>query len=202
MTTEAHEVGREVAAALRSGGPLRRDLPGGRLFVDHAVPLLVVHRCRGGEGDPARGGAPACAESHDLVTAAPAYAVASGDDAATLAAVARSLAEACGRLLVVELWVPLGAEHGAGDADPFRRRPGFTLYAASDADAATQAAAAALCDALSGIEIAGQGADVSLVATPAVAPPGLPPLDVGDGRVSVVGLAVDAVFHNAREGEF
>ncbi len=196
-------VHRRVAEALRNGVPARLDLGGGRVFVDHAVPVLAVHRCIGAStGDPALDARAACNEAHRLVTTQPAYVHTSGDDLdadmAVISAVARALADAAGRLLVIEVWSPLDVDHDEDDVDPFDREPGFTIYtteAGPSADTVT-----ALCDALSGVEVAGQGAEVSTVSTSSVAPPGLPPLVLPDA--DLVGLAVDAVFHNAREGEF
>ncbi len=204
MTTPTpDDVGRQLAAALRDGTPARIDLDGGRVFVDHAVPVLAVHRCVGSStGDPALDARAACNEAHRLVTTQPAYVHTSGDDveadADVIRAVARTLADAAGRLLVVEVWSPLDADPDDDDLDPFDRQPGFTIYTSSGGPPA--ATVDALCDALSGVEVAGQGADVAHVSTPSVAPPGLPPL--GLDEADLVGLAVDAVFHNAREGEF
>ena len=198
MTAEA--LGRAVRDGLRDGTPTRLDLDDGTVFVDHAVPVLAVHRCAGAAtGDPALDTRAACAEAHQLVTTQPAYVVTSDPDAeaarAAVRAVAGALAEAVGGLLVVEVWSPLDAPDDDA-VDPFDRAPGFTIY--TDDRGPADATVAALCDALSGIEEAGQGADVAHVATPEVAPPGLPPL----GLDGLVGLAVDAVFHNARDGEF
>ena len=208
----ADDVRAAVAAGLRDGRPVRLDLgDGGRVFVDHAVPVLAVWRggagdaAGGGEGDGADDAQTAAEEAHRLVTTQPAYVV-TGPDGGVAGAVADALAEglsrsggAAGPLLVVEVWAPVQAAFGDDDPDPFGRRPGFTIY--TDADGPDAAVVEALCDALSEVELAGQGADVDHVATSAVAPPGLAPLRVGRGG-ALVGLAVDAVFHNAREGEF
>lgn len=191
--------------ALRNGldtaRPFRLDLDGqGTVFVDHAVPVLAVHRCAGqATGDPALDARAACDQAHQLVTTQPAYVLTSDPDteAARVAVrvVADALTEACGALVVVEVWAPLDAEDEGTD-DPFDRAPGFTIYTA--ADGPDEAVVDVLCDALSGIEEAGQGATVDHVVTSAVAPPGLPPLDLP----GAIGLAVDAIFHNARDGEF
>ena len=207
----ADDVRAAVAAGLRDGRPVRLDLTdGGRVFVDHAVPVLAVWRGGAGE-DETEGGAAdeaqrATEEAHRLVTTQPAYVV-SGPDGGAAEAVAEALSDAlsggsggpASPLLVVDVWAPVQTAFGDDDPDPFGRRPGFTIYTGADGpDAAT---VEALCDALSGIELAAQGADVDHVATSGVAPPGLAPLRVGRGG-ALVGLAVDAVFHNAREGEF
>ena len=194
----ADDVGTLVAAGLRDGRPARIDLgDGGRVFVDHAVPVLAVHRSGARpDDDDLRA---AAEEAHRLVTTQPAYVVASGAEAGgVVEAVAAALVEASGDLLVVEVWAPLHESHRPDDPDPFHRRPGFTIYTAANGPSA--GTVEALCDALSGVEIAEQGADVTHIETTAVAPPGLEPLRLG-GAVHV-GLAVDAVFHNAREGEF
>jgi uncharacterized protein (TIGR02421 family) len=191
-------IGRAVRDGLRSGEPVRLDLDDGTVFVDHAVPVLAVHRCPGeATGDPALDARAACAEAHQLVTTQPAYVITSDAETArdTVRAVAEALTEAAGRLLVVELWSPLDVPDDDA-VDPFDRAPGFTIY--TDDRGPNAETVDALCDALSGIEEAGQGADVAHVSTPEVAPPGLPPL----GLEGLVGLAVDAVFHNARDGEF
>ena len=193
---------------LRRGVPARHDLPdGGRLFADHAAPLLAVHRCEAvADDDPARDARAACAEAHRLVTTAPAYVVATGGPPETLPPLAQGLADVlaagAGATLVVEVWTPLDLD-GPSDVDPFDRQPGFTVFAPSDAEGPVCDAADALRDALSGIEVAGQGADVSTIAVEAAAPPGLPPLlDGASDRTALLGLAVDAIFVNGREGEF
>ena len=191
---------RQLRDGLDQGRPVRIELPhGGTVFVDHAVPLLAVHRCAGtATGDPALDARAACDEAHRLATTQPAYVLTSDPDADrardTVRAVAEVLAEAAGPVLTVEVWAPLD-EHDAPSADPFNRAPGFTIYTAPGG--ARPDAVDVLCDALSGIEIAGQGAQVDHVVTSEVAPPGLPTLGP-----ETVGLAVDAVFHNARDGEF
>ena len=197
-----------VRGDLGRGVPARHDLPdGGRLFVDHAAPLLAVHRCEAvADDDPARDARAACAEAHRLATTAPAYLLATGgppEDLPPLAqALADELATDAGATLVVEVWTPLDLD-GPSDVDPFDRQPGFTVFAPSDAEGPVCDAADALCDALSGIEIAGQGADVSTIAVEAAAPPGLPPLlPHSSGRTALLGLAVDAIFVNGREGEY
>ena len=199
MTAEA--LGRAVRDGLRAGGPVRLELePAGVVFVDHAVPVLAVHRCAAEPtGDPALDARAACAEAHQLVTTQPAYVITSDPDPEAardaVRAVAGALEAASAPPLVVEVWAPLDAPD-ADAVDPFDRAPGFTIYTTEAGP--TAGTVEALCDALSGIEEAGQGADVGHVVTPEVAPPGLPPL----GLDGVVGLAVDAVFHNARDGEF
>lgn len=198
MTAEA--LGRAVRDGLREETPTRLDLDDATVFVDHAVPVLAVHRCPGeSTGDPALDARAACAEAHQLVTTQPAYVITSSGNPEAARSLVRTVAdaleEAAGRLLVVEVWTPL--EPADSDAiDPFDRAPGFTIY--TDAQGPSSDTVDALCDALSGIEESGQGADVDHVSTSEVAPPGLPPLGLG----RMVGLAVDAVFHNARDGEF
>ena len=194
----AAEVRRQITEGLAAGVPVRLDLGDGRAFVDHAVPVLSVHRCVGrSTGDPALDVRAACNEAHRLVTTQPAYVHTSGEspdaDCATIRAVADALS-ADGPVLTIEVWSPL--DESDDGVDPFQRQPGFTIYTTDETPAAT---VDALCDALSGVEIAGQGAEVCRVATETVAPPGLPPLDLAG---PVVGLAVDAVFLNTREGEF
>lgn len=184
---------------LDGGAPVRIDAGGGVVFVDHAVPFLVVHRCAGeATGDPAIDARAACAEAHRLVTTQPAYVLTrDADDArALIQRVADVLAAATGPLLVVEVWTPLDAD--ADDTpDPFDREPGFSIY--TSADGPSDATVDTLCDALSELEIAGQGATVDHIVTESIAPPGLPPLDLGH---PTIGLAVDAVFVNVRDGEF
>ena len=200
MTPDA--LARALRDGLRDAAPVRLELDGaGVVFVDRAVPVLAVHRCAGAAtGDPALDARATCAAAHGLVTTGPAYVVASDADAErarqTVAAVAGVLRELAGGVFVVEVWSPLDAEDEDA-VDPFGRAPGFTIYTAEGGPAPETVDA--LCDALSGIEVAGQGADVAHVVTPAVAPPGLPPLGLPD---PVVGLAVDAVYHNERDGEF
>ena len=192
--------------ALAAGRPFRADLPGGgSVFVDSAVPLLVVHRCRASsDAHPAEDIHAACSEAHDLATVAPAYVVdtSAGTDTPALVRSLVSTIEASGSaVLVVELWTPFEAADES--PDPFDRRPGFTVYAPSAAHGPACDAAEALCDALSGIEIAGQGAEVSQVAVETPGPPGHAPLlGAPTERVAVLGLAADAVYLNARDGEF
>ena len=83
-----------AADALRDldAGPVRVDLPGGgRLFLDHPVPVLVVHRCPPEDAT----GRPVCSEAHALVTSQPAYLMAEGRAEAHAAAtsLARGLVE-------------------------------------------------------------------------------------------------------------
>ena len=193
---------------LDRGVPARHDLPdGGRLFVDHAAPLLAVHRCEAvAEDDPARDAHAACAEAHRLATTAPAYVLSTGGPPEHLPplveALADEMAAGAGATLVVEVWTPLDLD-GPSDVDPFDRQPGFTVFAPSHDEGPVCDAADALRDALSGIEVAGQGADVSTIAVEAASPPGLPPLlDRSSDRAALLGLAVDAIFVNGREGEF
>ena len=188
---------------LRDGTPVRLDLPeGGVVFADHAAPFLAVHRCAGhATGDPALDARAACAEAHRLVTTQPAYVLTSDPDpdraCATVRQVAAALADATSDepVLTVEVWAPVDDGPDLDAIDPFDRAPGFTLYTTPEGPGA--AVVDVLCDALSEIEVAGQGAQVDHVVTSEVAPPGLPPLRLGG-----IGLAVDAVFHNARDGEF
>ena len=194
----------EITAALRAGlsagEPVRLSLDGATVFVDHAAPVLAVHRCPAdATGDPTLDARAACGEAHRLVTTQPAYVLASGDDdaaRATVKAVADVLSQR-GPLLVVEVWTPLDEGHDDHQPDPFDRAPGFSIFTAPDG--ASAETVETLCDALSEIEIAGQGADVQTVTTEAVGPPGLAPLALG---APLIGLAVDAVFVNARDGEF
>lgn len=197
-----------LAAALAADEPFRADLPdGGRVFVDSATPLLLVHRCLDTSGgDLAHGAVAACSEAHALATAAPAYVVDSSgvesDLPAMVFALAGRLSADGGAVLVVEIWTPLDSGDD-DDIDPFDRAPGFTLFVPSDESGPVCDAADALADALSGIEIAGQGAEVMRVAVEAPAPPGRAPLlPEPMGRTALIGLAADAIFLNDREGEF
>jgi uncharacterized protein (TIGR02421 family) len=212
--TDWDRLARRAAAIVGEEEPLRLDFDTGRLFVDHAGLALVVHRCPAeATGDPTGGPTldrrAACSAAHRLVTSQPSYLLATGgsgeqDGVRRLArATVGALADHTGAALVLEVWTPLDVE-GDGDIDPFQRRPGFTLYTSDDARA--HAAAEALSAALTEIELAGQGADVTHIAAASVAPPGLPPLlgsvGEGDDRAVLLGLAVDAVFLNTREDEF
>ena len=208
MPPEWAAVARRAHALLEEEEPVGLDLPrGGRLFIDHPVPVLAVHRCAGpADGDPAVDAGAVCAETHRLVTSQTAYLLATGGrehTPALVAALAEDLAARCGSLLVVDVWAPLDNEDDE-DIDPFDRRPGFTIYTCEETPA-LDAAAEALCEALSGIELAEQGADVSRVRTTEVSPPGLAPVLPAASRpdsVAVLGLAVDAVFLNTREQEY
>ena len=197
---------RRAAAVIGEEEPLRLEFGSGRLFVDHAGPALVVHRCAGAAtGDPALDRRAACSAAHRLVTSQPAYLLATGGETDAdgvrhlVQAAATGLAERVGAALVIEVWTPLD-EDGEDDIDPFDRRPGFTVYTPDDARA--QAAVDALADALSEIEISGQAADVTCIATPEIVPPGLEPLLEPGDHTALLGLAVDAVFLNTRETEF
>ena len=202
------DLARRASAIVGEEEPLRLALPGdaGRLFVDHAGPVLAVHRCAGtSTGDPSVDRRAACSEAHRLVTSQPAYLLASvepeqQEGLRRLAdSTARALAAQSGGLLVVEVWISM--HESDSEADPFKRTPGFTLFAPETP--AAQAAGAALADALSGIEIAGQGADVACITAGEIAPPGLRPLcAASDAPIAVLGLAVDAVFLNERDDEF
>lgn len=192
---------RRAAAVVGEEEPLRLVFNGGRLFVDHAGPALFVYRCAEDELD---GRPEVCTAAHRLVTSQSAYLLARArreehDGVRRLARAALdALAESGGPVLTVEVWT---APHEEEDAlDPFNREPGFTLFVPDHPRART--VAEPLADALSGIEIAGQGATVEQVAVEQVAPPGLEPLVEPGERAVPLGLAVDAVFVNAREDEF
>jgi uncharacterized protein (TIGR02421 family) len=197
---------RRASAVIGEEEPLRLEFATGRLFVDHAGPALVIHRCAGAAtGDPALDRRAACSAAHCLVTSQPAYLLATGGEPdhhgirRLAAAAAHGLAERVGAALVIEVWTPLD-EDDEDEIDPFDRRPGFSVYTPDDPRA--QAAADALSDALSEIEIAGQAADVRCISTPEIAPPGLEPVLEPGGDTLLLGLAVDAVFLNTREAEF
>ena len=201
-TPDWDRLARRARTVVTLDEPLRLDFDGGRLFVDHAGAALAVHRCTEGASDAV---AAACSQAHRLVTSQPSYLLASAGGASESDGLARlaaatvgALADAAARVLVVEVWSPL--PHPDDAVDPFGRRPGFTLYVPDDPDAA--AAADALADALSGIEIAEQGATVERVQAAAVAPPGLRPLVPDSADAVTLGLAVDAVYVNPRDGEF
>ena len=206
MTEPPPPLAQALDRALAAGEPLRWHDDDTRVFADHAAPLLAVHRCPAAEADdPARDARAACSEAHRLATLAPAYVLTTGVDddalAACVATVGARLAAAA-PVLAVELWTPLDLGGDAGDVDPFHRRPGFTLFVPSDAGAPLARAAEALADALSGVELSGQGADMATVSVDAPAPPGRAPLWEGVTGLAPLGLAVDAVFVNGREGEF
>lgn len=197
-----------LRAALDRGEPLRAEIgDAARVFVDSAGPLLLVHRCgEVSDDDPAHDARAACSEAHRLASSAPAYVLATGSDDAELAGIvgtiAEGLAHRAGAVLVVELWTPLDLD-GSHDVDPFDRRPGFTLFVPTSDSGPVCEAAEALCDALSGIEIAEQGAEVTQVAVDTPAPPGRAPLlPEPPSGVAVLGLAADAIFVNGRDGEF
>ena len=197
------EIAAAVRAGLAEGEPVRLALDEGTVFVDHAAPVLAVHRCGDAEGDPTWDVGASCGQAHRLVTTQPAYVLSSSDDGEAVrravSAVAEVLAEA-GPLLVVEVWTPTDEGHDDHQPDPFDRAPGFSIFTGPDDSPAHVSAETveALCDALSAIEIAGQGADVQTVTAAEVAPPGRTPLGL---PVPTVGLAVDAVFVNVRDGE-
>ena len=204
---------RRARAVVAMDEPLRLEFDGGRLFVDHAGPALAVHRCDWAPGSTHAAEHPsehageiaaACSEAHRLVTSQPSYLLASVGESGKeglvrlASSVVEALAECAARVLIVEVWSPL--PHAEHEADPFGRRPGFTLYVPDDPDA--QAAADAFAEALSGVEIAEQGAEVSRVSSATVAPPGLAPLVPDSASAVTLGLAVDAVYVNPRDGEF
>ena len=195
-----------LSAALAAGEPFRADLAVGIcVFVDHAAPLLVVHRRSNTlDAESQRDAVAPDLEAYRLATAAPAFVVDSGgassDVRALVEAVATRMSQVGGALLVIEIWTTPGPE---GDASPFDQRPGFTLFAPAEAGGPLRTAADSLRDALSGIEIRGQGAEVSEVSTDAPAPAGRRSLlpDAGE-TIALIGLAVDAVYVNERDGEF
>ncbi len=196
----------DLDAALAAGEAFRASLPtGGTVVVDHAAPLLVVYRHPKNsdtveERDAQAGGL----EAGRLASVASASIIdssgADGDLPALVQAIATRIGATGGAVLVIEIWT---TSHLDDDQNPFDRRPGFALFVPSEAGSPLRAAADALRDALSGIEIAGQGADVSEVLVDAPAPPGRPPLLSMYGKtVSLIGLAVDPIYVNRRDGEF
>ncbi len=205
--TPATSLLENLDAALAAGEPFRADLPaGGTVFVDHAALLLVVHRRTKRSGtDPAHEAAATDSAAHRLASVASAHVIdASGTDGdlpALVQAIAERVGEVGGALLVVEVWTALGQD--GDDIDPFGRRPGFAVFVPVEASGPLRYTADALADALSGIEVAGQGAEVSEVSTDAPASPGRPPLlSESKGTIGLIGLAVDAIYVNERDGEF
>jgi uncharacterized protein (TIGR02421 family) len=201
-TPDWERLARRAAAVIGEEEPLRLEFETGRLFVDHAGPALLVHRCGG--SDPSTPGA-SCEAVHHLVTGYPAYLLATGgaeeqEGIRHLArTVASALAEPTGGTLVVEVWSP-NTPVTESDVDPFNRDPAFTVYV-PDRDR-SKSAADVLCDALSGVELDGQGADVHRIDATSTAPPGREPLFEPGDPVAPLGLAVDPVFINTRDREF
>ncbi|CAN5482302.1 flavohemoglobin expression-modulating QEGLA motif protein [soil metagenome] len=200
------KLARQASAVISEQEPLRLDFGMGRLFIDHNWPALFIHRCVSHDPSPEAklGRLAPCSAAHRLVTSQPAYLLArvGAEDHEGLRmlaqAAASALADTTGAVLVVEVWTKPHLEDD--DADPFHRRPGFTLYEPPGDN--TRIVADALADALSGVEIAGQGAEVERKPILKVAPPDLEPLVDGSGTAITLGLAVDAVFLNTREEEY
>src|SRR5688572_8603288 len=89
----------EVAAAIRAGEPVRREVPGGRLHIDRPLPFLCVARRRTGAVD-----------AGPLVQGQGSYLVVDDEGcdnevSRLVECVADVLAEQFGSALVLEIWV-------------------------------------------------------------------------------------------------
>jgi uncharacterized protein (TIGR02421 family) len=185
---------RDVSARLLGGDGVRRDVTGGRLHIDRALPFLCVYRC---PPEPVAGVA-------QLLYGQPAYLVASGEDAVhePLCILVRQLAAALGERfgahLVVEVWPATGTTEEA-DASA---APCFRLHA-PNADG-TPTTVDVLAGALARIPAPFRLADVDVVAVPSPAPPGMRPLlperETRELGVLIVGVEVPTFFADPADG--
>jgi uncharacterized protein (TIGR02421 family) len=158
-----------VRDRLRAGKPVRRTLPGGgRMHVDRPLPFLCVHRSSADRAEP---GIP------ELVRTQASYLIAAGDVSRLVAGVVASLVDACGACLVVELWA---------SPDP---APVFRIHAAANERLTTTIGA--LAEALRAL------GGVQVMATGAMAPPGLSPLVDTSPGVLAIGLEVPPLYRSA-----
>jgi uncharacterized protein (TIGR02421 family) len=171
-----------VVRRLSAGQPVRRAVPGGWLHIDRPLPFVCVHRAPPREAVPSAERLVLSQASHLAVSGDPGLAAAVRH---LLTGVGRALAERFGEFLVLELWVD-------ARADTFR------VYAPSSDPPTT---AAALADALKGLEVLGRPAIVETIGTDEPGPPELEALLTPDQQrqagVLLLGLEVPGVFLDA-----
>ena len=188
----------DIRSRLASGKRVRKALPDeGRLHVDRPLPFLVVFRSP--PGLPHGGSTRLATTQASYLLARDGFA-ASADLRRLVALVARTLAEALGACLVIDLFESTpGAE--AGDGSPLPS-PAFTLATARpDALAGT---VETLAGALAEVRVGGRGPRVERSPFAALEIPGLPPLsgaveEAGEG-CHWLGLGLRPV-HRGPEGE-
>lgn len=188
-----------IVERLVQGNRVRRSMPGwGRLHIDRQLPFLIVYRRPKAGTDPG---------TSLLVTGEASYLTATGDRkhhtslASLVRAIAGNVGGLFGAFLVIEVWAGADSEM-TNSHDDFR--PGFRILA-SQADALTSTVQV-LQKSLRKITTKSLSADVELVSTSKIHPPGLPQLisrkDSAKLHVEHLGLEVKPVYRNSDGEEF
>jgi len=189
-----------ITVRLLDGKRVRRSVPiWGRLHIDRQLPFLIVYRRPESDEDPKTG---------RFVMGEASYLTASGNRKlysslnALTKAIANTLGGLFGAFLIIEVWSGQDYEP-SGDLDDYK--PGFRVLT-SKADA-VQSTVRALEKGLSGITAKGQKADVEIVTTSKIHPPGMHRLiskvDSENLHIHHLGIEIKPVYRNvANEDEF
>ena len=187
-----------IASACRrldEGKALRRALPPwGRIHIDRQLPFLVVYRRPARQADP---------DTDNLVLGEASYLLASGERrlqggiSTLVESVATTLSEGFGSFLTIEIWAASDADGAPGAGPRFR-----VFEPQRDRMAST---IEVLARALSEVQIKGTRADVEVVPTSKISPPGLPALirldRMRERGWHGVGIEVRPVFRDQARGE-
>ncbi|CAN5782324.1 flavohemoglobin expression-modulating QEGLA motif protein [soil metagenome] len=196
-----------IVEKVARGERVRRRLPGGgRIHLDRPLPFLAVYRIPSGGGD---------AETQGLVTAEPAYLIASGDPdhqpevAELVLALAATLRTVFGAFLVVEVWSAREGITAAHPEEPVSgarprtvRRPTFSVVTGTLA--ASDPSVLSLERTLADIPLRPPPLDIEVIESAAAHPPELPPLlpprETSGGGIHVLGIEVQPVYRQAKTG--
>ncbi len=197
-TISSHYI-ESACARLAANKPVRRSLPiWGRLHIDRQMPFLCIFR-RPANGD---------AETPRLVTSQASYLLASSDRglrqslSSLVYETAATLSRVLGGFLLLELWPAPSNENGPADGAA-AVKPAFKIIAPRRAQ--LTATVDVLEQALRKTRILKRSADVSVVSSLRVAPPGLAPLLSTAQRaelgVEALGLEIKPVYRNKQTGQ-
>lgn len=187
----SHRVITNIAVRLHEGKQVHRSLPTwGRVHIDRQLPFMIVYRQPAHHPDPG---------TSRLVAGEASYLMAPGDRgqysgvAALTKTIANTLGGVFGAFLIVELWAGRD-ELPEGTANDFG--PYFRIFAAkSDAVSAT---VDRLAKSLKQITTKRQRAQVEVVSTAKIRPPGLPelipPREAKDLNIHHLGIEVKPVY--------
>jgi uncharacterized protein (TIGR02421 family) len=188
-----------IVVRLLEGKRVRRAVPGwGRLHIDRQLPFLIVYRRPAGRKDPG---------TARLVMGEASYLTATGNRklhsslASLVKAISTNIGGLFGAFLVIEIWA--GSDKIIeGNHQDFR--PGFRIFT-SKADAVTSTVRT-LEKRLRRITTKRQFAEVEVVPTSSIHPPGLSPLlskkESVDLNIQHLGIEVKPVYRNAHGEEF
>lgn len=188
-----------IVHRLLEGKRVRRSLPvWGRLHIDRQLPFLIVYRRPATDKDPG---------TARLVMGEASYLTATGDRklhssvASLVKAISTNIGGLFGAFLVIEVWA--GSDRNIeGNHEDFQ--PGFRIFTSRE-DAVTSTVHV-LEKSLKKITTKQQAAEVDVVSTAKMHPPGLPPLfskkEATGLHVQHLGIEVKPVYRNANGEEF